>query len=679
MVETIGVLMIRKCPACLGENSVTCITCQGKAEMVFCDFCNKEICPPPVRVPICETCELEKGVVYQVDPVSSHSDLIKGKSYMGTVKKLMDFGFFIELNPGIRGLLRKRDTEDNFKEGDEALVKMKSFSNNKLDFMPSEADPENYTLVPLKKHMDRTLIGDIDEKRSGDMVNIKALVTQVQQTSGPTIFTLIDESGAIEGAAFLRGKRAYPTIDADDLVSLAGEASIRMERLQIEIKAMEKIKGNEHNEISRLIEDSIDVKSMPEPVDFLIKSEILEKLRPGFIAIAREIRRAIFTGVPIVIRHHADADGYTGGIALERSIIPLLQEFSPDSAGENHLIRRSPSKAPFYELEDVTRDLNFAHEDMRRFGQKMPMIILLDNGSTREDIPSIRKFKVYGSRVLVVDHHYPGEVVDGRVEVDDYVDHHVNPYLVGGDYSITAGCLGTELARFVNQDITDKLRHLPGIAVTADRAQGPEVDAYVEIAREKGHSRDELLKIAEAIDFEAYFLRFMDGRTLIEDLMGLNRLDRHRNLVEISYNEAMKRKDIQMKSVLPNTRTVKLPNGLVLNTIDLEMHAHRFTFPPPGKTCGMVHDIKVIENSPSPVVTIGYGPDFAILRAMEEVARNYGLNLNVVIKDLDHRIPQAGIDGGGHEVAGSIKFVEGYRKEVLERFAESISNMKVKK
>lgn len=41
------------------------------------------------------------------------------------------------------------------------------------------------------------------------------------------------------------------------------------------------------------------------------------------------------------------------------------------------------------------------------------------------------KTKVYDLETVVVDHHYPGEVVDGKVIVDDYVDVHVNPYLVG--------------------------------------------------------------------------------------------------------------------------------------------------------------------------------------------------------------------------------------------------------
>ena len=39
-------------------------------------------------------------------------------------------------------------------------------------------------------------------------------------------------------------------------------------------------------------------------------------------------------------------------------------------------------------------------------------------------------------------------------------------------------------------------------------------------------------------------------------------------------------------------------------------------------------------------------------------------------------IPEAGVDGGGHECAGSLKFLEGLSKEVLGSFSEEVANMK---
>ena len=38
-------------------------------------------------------------------------------------------------------------------------------------------------------------------------------------------------------------------------------------------------------------------------------------------------------------------------------------------------------------------------------------------------------------------------------------------------------------------------------------------------------------------------------------------------------------------------------------------------------------------------------------------------------------IPSAGIDGGGHECAGSIKYIEGLGEEVLDGFVNEIRNM----
>ncbi|WP_394325766.1 hypothetical protein [Methanobrevibacter arboriphilus] len=61
---------------------------------------------------------------------------------------------------------------------------------------------------------------------------------------------------------------------------------------------------------------------------------------------------------------------------MEKAVIPLLREISPSTDAEWHYFRRSPSKAPpFYELEDVIKDLSFALEDLERHGQKLPPLL----------------------------------------------------------------------------------------------------------------------------------------------------------------------------------------------------------------------------------------------------------------------------------------------------------------
>ncbi len=63
-----------------------------------------------------------------------------GKTYLGKVVRLADFGAFVEIFPGTDGLLhiseiaehRIREVRDELKEGDQLLVKVISIEGNKI-------------------------------------------------------------------------------------------------------------------------------------------------------------------------------------------------------------------------------------------------------------------------------------------------------------------------------------------------------------------------------------------------------------------------------------------------------------------------------------------------------------------------------------------------------------------
>jgi polyribonucleotide nucleotidyltransferase len=63
-----------------------------------------------------------------------------GKTYLGTVVRLADFGAFVEVLPGTDGLLhisevaehRIKDVRDELKEGDQILVKVLSIEGNRI-------------------------------------------------------------------------------------------------------------------------------------------------------------------------------------------------------------------------------------------------------------------------------------------------------------------------------------------------------------------------------------------------------------------------------------------------------------------------------------------------------------------------------------------------------------------
>jgi RecJ-like exonuclease len=319
-------------------------------------------------------------------------------------------------------------------------------------------------------------------------------------------------------------------------------------------------------------------------------------------------------------------------------------------------------------MEDVTRDLNFALEDEARHGQRLPLLLMLDNGSTEEDTPAYRAVKQYDIPVLVVDHHHPDPDA-----VAPLVEEHVNPYLHDEDYRITTGMMCVELARLIDPDLTDDLRHIPAVAGLSDRSRAEAMDDYLALAEAAGYTEDDLEQVGEALDYAAHFLRYNDGRSFINDVLNVacDDEDRHRELVEFLSSRAERDVQRQLDDAMPHVEHDDLPNGAHLYRLDVDEHAHRFTYPAPGKTTGRVHDEKVLETG-DPVITIGYGPDFAVLRS-----DGVRLDIPQMVTELSEELPGAGVSGGGHLVVGSIKFVSGTRETVLDALVEKMGEAKL--
>ena len=690
------------CETCNGKGQVEvfedCPHCNGTGEINVCRDCGKRISE---KIDLCPECEEKRKVekmkhdkyeakqkevrdVYVLDSLCRMRDMDKDKLYKGKITRIEKYGAFVTLNNNVWGLMRGDVSEYNV--GEEVIVFVTAIKSRegKIDFAPAYVG--NYRLKKLTKTIPRTLIGNLDEKM-GKIVRIDGEVQQVQQTSGPTIFTLNDESDITWVAAFDKaGERAYPEIDVGDAVQVIGDVNEHGGKTQIESHSIIKLDEKNTELLHKQIDIALNKRAEPEDVDFLVKSDVLNRLKPKMREAAQKIRRAILDGRTILLRHHNDADGICAGVAMEKALIPLIEEVNPSNDAQYYYFKRSPSKAPFYELEDVVKDLSFALEDQERHGQKLPLIVLLDNGSTEEDIVALMQAKIYDIEVVVIDHHSPGdlitkderggEIYGATVAVDEYVDTHVNPYLVGGDSQLTAGALATEVAHMINPSVKPVIQHLPAVAALGDRAECGEVYQYLKLAEEKGFSKDHLEKIAECIDFESYFLRFMNGRGIIDTILAVDNLDKHEKMIDALYKEYQKRVDTQLKAALPNIRKTQLDNGIYFNLIDVEKFAHKFTFPAPGKTCGFVHDHVIKElGEDKPIVTLGHGPDFGVFRATDAVNEQYGFNVNDIVDELAKKVPSAGVDGGGHECAGSVKYIEGLGEDVLKEIVLEIQSM----
>ncbi|NYT08184.1 MAG: DHH family phosphoesterase [Methanomicrobiales archaeon] len=601
--------------------------------------------------------------VYRMGPGCDLGDVEQGKVYIGRVQGFANFGTFVQLNDRVKGLVHKSNIKTRHKERETILVKVRNIrENGNIDL--EEVTYPVYTVEIVERKSTAVRLAELGTK-VGRTVKIEGEIAQIKQTSGPTIFTIVDESGTENAAAFIEaGVRAYPEAELGDIVRIVGEVMVRNNQLQIEVESLTILTGEDEEQVKQRINEALDQRSEPPDIPLLIRSEVLEKLRPQMRKVAKVIRRAVFTAQPIILRHHADADGICSAVAIEQAVTSLIRESGGDFDADYFLFKRAPSKAPFYEIEDITRDLDFALKDHARFGQKLPLVLLTDNGSTEEDLPSLKMAQIFGIPLVVVDHHHPDEIVD------QYLAGHVNPYHVGGDFGITAGMLGTEVARLINPSVEEYIRHIPAIAGAGDRSEAPERRLYHDLVRDH-YSDQDCKDIALALDYEQFWLRFNDGREIVKDILNLTgRLERHKNLVALLVEGANAAIEDQMNASMPHVRHQTLANGAELFLLDVEIHAHKFTFPPPGKTSGEVHDRLCQKHAGSPVVTIGFGPDFAVLRS-----KGVMMNIPKMVRELREEIPGGGISGGGHLVVGSIKFVEGMREEVLQGLIEKISRV----
>jgi RecJ-like exonuclease len=602
-------------------------------------------------------------VVYRLGPSCDLGDVEQGKIYIGKVQGFANFGAFVQLNDRVKGLVHKSNIRTTLAERENVLVKVLMIRpNGNIDL--EEVIIPVYTTEMVEKKSTAIRLSDLGS-RIGKVVRIEGEIAQIKQTGGPTIFTIVDESGTENAAAFVEaGVRAYPEAELGDIVRIFGEVMKRNNQLQIEVESLSILTGDDAEEVHTRIEKALEIRSEPEDIPFLVESATLEKLRPAMRKVAKIIRKAVFTAQPIILRHHADADGICSAVAIEQAVTALIRESGGDFDADYFLFKRAPSKAPFYEIEDITRDLDFSLKDHMRFGQKMPLILLTDNGSTEEDLPSYKMAQVYDLPIVVIDHHHPDAIVD------EYVIAHVNPYHVGGDFGLTSGMLGTEVARMINPSVGDRIRHLPAVAGVGDRSEAPECPRYLALVADR-FPEQQCRDIALALDYEQFWLRFNDGRELVKDILNLTgNTERHTRLIATLVEGANAAIADQMNASLPHVREEHLKNGALLFLLDVEIHAHKFTFPPPGKTSGEVHDRLCRKNAGSPVVTIGFGPDFAVLRS-----RGVMMNIPQMVRELRDEIPGGGISGGGHLVVGSIKFVEGMRDEVLRGLIAKISGV----
>ncbi len=493
------------------------------------------------------------------------------------------------------------------------------------------------------------------KQHEGKTISLAGIIDSVAQTTGPTLFSLIDGSGTLMLKGFDgAGVRAFPQIKEGDTVKTMVQVKEFQGSLEGEIIRITKLEGPTSEQLRKDIEAEERKRATVVPIPFLVKSQILDKLKERYIQAATEIRLAVVKNRPIIVRHHNDCDGYSSGYSLERAIIPLIIKQHGGGKAPWEYFTRSPSMAPFYEIEDSIKDTANSLRDVAKFSNKMPLVVIVDTGSGSESLLGIRQGKIHGADFIVVDHHFFEEdVTSPEVLV------HVNPFVVGEDGAkFSAGMLCTELARFINPEVM--VDHLPALSGMADRIDNPTViTEYLKIAEKKGYNKELLEDIASLIDYVSTKLRFMEAREYIEVVFG-DPIDKQKALVSLMnpFIRTMQKRGLEIaKSTVKREKI----GQCTLQLLFVEETFSRNAYPKPGQVVGMLHDFFQEKEKNKNVVSIGVLSDLVTIRATEESKFIVHDFLSVLQKN----VPEAFPEGGGHKSAGALRFVPAQREKVL--------------
>lgn len=494
------------------------------------------------------------------------------------------------------------------------------------------------------------------KQHEGKTISLSGIIDRIAQTTGPTLFSLVDGSGTLMLKGFDgAGVRAYPHINEEDTVKVMVQVKEFQGTLEGEIIRITKLEGAAANQLRKEIEAEERRRATVQPIPFLVKSPILDKLKERYVQAATEIRLAIVKNRPIIVRHHNDCDGYSSGYSLERAIIPLIIKQHGGGKAPWEYYTRSPSMAPFYEIEDSIKDAAHSLRDVAKFSNKMPLILIVDTGSGSESLLGIKQGKVHGADFIVVDHHFFEEDVTSKEVLV-----HINPFLVEEDGAkFSAGMLCTELARFINPTVM--VDYLPALSGMADRIDNPTVIAeYLKIAEKKGYTKALLEDIAAMIDYVSTKLRFMEGREYIEVVFG-DPIDKQKALVELMnpHIRALQKRGLEIaKSAVKREKI----GQCTLQLLFVEETFARNAYPKPGQVSGALHDYYQEKEKNKNVVSVGVLSDLVTIRATEES----GFIVHDFLTALEKTVPESFPEGGGHKHAGAIRFVPSQKEKVLQ-------------
>ena len=496
--------------------------------------------------------------------------------------------------------------------------------------------------------LNRTTVDALDDQ-IGSLVRLEGEIIGVRQTSGPTVFELRDETASVECAAFEEaGVRAYPDIDVEDVVALEGEVERRHGDLQVETETLEILDGDERDAVATRLEEALEQEARPVSVELLADHDAVAAVHDELVDAATAIRRAVVEGRPVVVRHNSTADGYVAGAAIERAVLPLVRERHVRDDAEYHYFERRPLDGRVYDMDDATGDVTSMLEARDRHGEYLPLVVLVDAGSTEESIDGYDLLDLYGAERLVIDDSR------GDPEILDAVSTAVVPSLADVDVSgVTTTALAANVAAHVNDDVRGDLLHLPALSYWENVP-----DAYLELATEAGYDEETLSERREAVALEAYYQSYADKRELVIDLL----FDDDGDLASHVSEQYRAKLETELETATENLERREVEDTTVA-VLDTSAFTHRFDFP----TTDLLLDELHRRGRETVVATVGLDEDELRVRPSGSVdVRELGEAIAAVVPDGGVRVV------GGRD--GHVRFLKGERDRVLEAALEEVAD-----
>ncbi|MFB6135879.1 MAG: OB-fold nucleic acid binding domain-containing protein [Halobacteriaceae archaeon] len=494
-----------------------------------------------------------------------------------------------------------------------------------------EAETESVETEPEAAEL--VAVADLDD-HVGDRVRLEGEIVGVRQTGGPTVFDLADETGNVDCAAFVSaGERAYPEVEADAVVALVGVVERHRGELQVETEELTVLEGEDRAAVEERLESALDERARPDETEPLAEDEVVEGVLDDVVEAATAIRKAVIEGRPVVVRHPTTVDGYVAGAAIERATLPLVREVHAASDAEYHYFDRRPLDERFYTMDEATDDVTALLDAEARHGEKRPLFVFVDLGSTAESTDGFEFLDVYGARRVVVDDDEADEAV---VETTDAL------VTTGGER--TAAVAAANVAVHVSPAVRSDLAHLPSISYWSDAPA-----AYADLATESGHDAEALSDLREAIALEAYYQSYEPKRELVQDLLWSAE---NRALAADLSEQFREKLDAELDTADPHVEVREFGETAVA-VLDADAHTHRFDFPPTGVLLDALH------GSHGADVTVAVDETELYLRSDAPV------DLRDVADGVAADLPEAGVRARGAR-EGKVEFLRGAREDVVD-------------